>query len=53
MWEKSLPGGSVTCWFTIDLRNSILPLFRLLREERDRDQMDIVAGNSCSIEGLL
>lgn len=50
---KSLPGSSMTCQFPQDIRHSILPLFRLLRDERDRDQMDLPARNNCSIEGLL
>lgn len=50
---KSLPGGSVTCQFTQGVRNSILPLFRLLRGERAKDQTDLTARNSCSIKGLL
>lgn len=50
---EEVPGGSMTCWFTQDIRNSIVPLFRPFRDERAKDQMDLAARNSSSIEGLL
>jgi len=41
------------CRFTQVIRNSIPPLFRLLRDERAKDQMDLAVRNSCVVEGLL